>query len=183
MAKYKAKQSTNWGQTSEKIKKVKEPKTYSESEKEVRGLIITLIVIVLIVVAIYLVSKVIVNNRDNSNGNETVTGQIDYSKVNVGMILNRPYEEYYVIVYDSELPEAVYYSSLISRYDAKEEAKKIYYCDLGNPLNEVYVADVSNPDAQKTDQFAFTGLTLLRIKDGKIVDYIEDITEIEKLLK
>lgn len=185
MARYKAKQSVNWEKDRDTgKKKIVSSKVETESNKEIKSLITILVVVVVIIVGIYFISKALVDKRTfGTGGNETIVGEIDYSMASVGMILNRPYDEYYVMVYNSEDTEAIYYSSLITRYQGNKEAKKIFYTDLENALNKEYVSETSNPSAQNTSEFAFGKVTLLHIKKGKVHKYIEDIKEIDKLLK
>ena len=47
-------------------------------------------------------------------------------------------------------------------------------------LNKPYVKEVSNSKATKTSELALKSPTLMFIKDGKIVKYLENIEEIEK---
>ena len=164
---------------------IKEPKYVSNSENEIRQFIIILIVILLIVFGIYLLTKLIVSKRESEPTNNTVaTGSIDYNKVNVGMIFNRPYSEYYVMVFDSEDTNSAYYSSLLNNYLMFNGEIKVYYCDLSNSLNSKYVSkdDKGNSKAKSIDELSFSNITLLKIKDGKIASYIEDLEQIKNEL-
>ena len=100
-------------------------------------------------------------------------------------MLNRPYNEYYVMVYDADDAEAIYYSSLITNYEKKENAKKIYFCNLGNKLNSDFSAKggESNPEAKSLDELKFGKVTLIKVKDGKINKYIENVDDIKATLQ
>ena len=117
-------------------------------------------------------------------------GEINYDKVIVGTILNRDANEYYVLVYNSTDVSASKYSNLISQHKAKSSEKNyvdIYFCDLDNKLNASYYNvnndNKSNPKATEVSDFDFGDLTLLHIKKGKIVEYIEDYKTIQEKLK
>ena len=159
----------------------------SEEENEVKTFVIIIIIIALIAGVIYFITEKI--NGDSSIDAKGVTaGAINYDKISVGTLLNRPYENYYVVVYDAESKDAVKYSTMMTLYKQKtEDVKKIYYCDLGNKLNSPYYNvnedNKSNPAAKDIKDLDFGDLTLLEIKNGKIVDYIEDYTTIHEKLK
>ena len=134
---------------------------------------------------IILVVLTIVKKRDNANNNTNTNVTISYDTLNVGMIFNRPYDEYYVIAYDSTLDDAMYYSTLITNYSKKEDAIKIYYCDLSKKVNESYkTKDGSgNSKATSVQELSFGDVTLLKIRNKKIVNYIENIDQIKSALK
>ncbi len=157
-----------------------------EEDNLVKKFIIIVLVIALLAVIIYFVSEIFKKDTE-TNDNEVQAGVIDYSVVSVGTILNRPYDNYYVMVYPKESDDAFRYSMLISSYTNKEDAKKIYFCDLDNALNKEYYNvnndNISNPKAKKISEFDFGDATLLEIKNGEIVNYIEDYTTIQEKLK
>lgn len=155
----------------------------TDDEKLVVKFIVVLIIISLIAVGFYFISKNIVKNRDDNIVESNVT--ISYDKVNVGMIFNRPYDEYFVMVYDSSNNNAMIYSSLISKYSQKEDSLKIYYCDLSNKLNKEFVSSdgTTNSNAKSVSEFKFGQVTLIKVRNGKIVSYIENIDTIKSALK
>ncbi|MBE6156046.1 MAG: hypothetical protein E7164_04765 [Firmicutes bacterium] len=158
----------------------------SENEDIVKRFLILLVVIVVIVLGIYFVSKSLVNRRNSeAKTNDITAGVINYDIATVGTLLNRPYNEYYVMVYNSEDTEAVFYSSLITNYQKKQEALKIYFCDLSNLLNSSYVAaeGESNPKASTIDELKFGKITLIKVKKGKINNYIETVEAIKDALQ
>lgn len=182
MAKIKAKVLAK---PEKKVKAKRIKRDISDNEKEVYRFVAIFLVVVLVVLGFYFISKKVVKDRDNNettNSSEKVT--ISYDTVNVGMILNRPYDEYFVMVYDGSLSEAIYYSSLITKYKNNESALKIYYCDLSDKLNKDYTSgkDTGNSSAQKTSDFSFGKVTLLKIRNGKIVSYIEELDKIKNIL-
>ena len=146
------------------------------------------IVIGILIGIVYGVTEIL--KKDSDNETNVTKGSINYDKLSVGTILNRPYEEYFVLLYDAEDKDAVVYSTILTKYMQKSTEKeyiKIYYCDLGNALNTKYYNvnndDKSNKDAKEVDDFDFGSLTLLKIENGKITKYLEDLEEIKELLK
>ena len=166
---------------------IKTVKYHSENELEIRRFIIILVIMIGLIIGIYFLSEYVVEKRkdDTETSEKTTEVSIDYDKIYVGMILNRPYDEYYVMAYDSEDERAVYYDRLIKKNELSVNAKKIYFCDLNNELNKKYKSENENgnKDAKNVQDLSFGRVTLLEIKKGKITSYIEDIEEIKNILK
>lgn len=164
-----------------KQRRVKEDRFINESGYEIKNFIIILIVVLIIVCGIYFLSTLIVNKRDNKASDNTIqSGKIDYSITAVGTILNRPYNNYYVMVYDSNDTDALYYSNLLGNYSDKEDSVKIYFCDLSNPLNSSYISNegTGNASAKAVEDLSFGRVTLLQVQNGAIVKYLEDLDAI-----
>jgi len=160
----------------------------NEDENIIRKLIIITIVVMVAIAGVYLVTELL--KKDETKEKVVTPGVINYDKLSVGTLLNRNYKEYYVLVYDSKDEKAVLYSTLLNRYMSQKEQKdyvKIYYCDLDNKLNKEYYNvnndDKSNPKAENISELDFGKLTLLKVKNGKIVQYVEAFDEIKDILK
>lgn len=152
-----------------------------DGNEELRRSILILVIMIIIIIGIYFLSAFLVDKR--SKENKISATKINYDVTLVGTILNRPYDEYYVLVYNKKEENANYYNQLFDAYKEKEDAIKIYYCDLSNKLNEDYVSDKSNKNIISSEDFKFKGTTLLKIKDGKVISFIEDTSTIETLLQ
>lgn len=160
----------------------------SEDENVIKNFFIVSAIIIIIVGIVYGVTELLKDKEETQES--VIAGEINYDKVSVGMILNRPYDEYYVLAYGADEPEAVMYSTILTKYmekSSEENYIKIYFCDLDNKLNEEYYNvnedNKSNPKAKDVKDFDFGDLTLLQIKNGKITKYIEDFEEIKAILK
>ncbi len=165
--------------------KKKKVSYHTEEQRELIHFAIVLAMVVIVVLGVYFFSKMFVMDKSLFEV-DYKTGVINENRAIVGTILNRSASEYYVFVYDEGSSQAVYYSALSSKYTTSDSGKlPIYHVDLSNKLNEAYVAssdEASNPKATKTDEFLFKGATLLRIKNGKVVKYLEKEEEIVKEL-
>lgn len=169
----------------DKVDKKRKPEKYiSEEAREVRNFAFILIGIIVIVLAVYGVSKVLVKDKTVIDTEGEVEGTINYDVVNVGTMFNRNYSEYYVMLYDKDDSKAIVYSAIINKYMSKEKAEKIYFCNIGNELNKKYVAEdgKGNKKAKTIDDLSVGKLTLVKIKNGKIVKYLEDVDTIKKEL-
>lgn len=182
MAKAKKQEKLNDKVKIKNIKKVDIDKYTSEESKEVKRFIIILLSIIVLVLAVYGITRLINKDKDNNDDRTVTAGSIDYDKVSVGTLFNRADNEYYVIVYDGETPNAIYYSALMNKYMDKEKSNKVYFCDLSNELNKKYYVGEdkdSNPKATTSSELAFKDLTLIKIKNGKIVKYLETLDTIK----
>ena len=182
MAKTKKQEKLNNIVKTKNTKKVDIDKYTSEESKEVKKFIIILLSIIVLVLAVYGITRLINNNKDNNEDRKVTAGAIDYEKVSVGTLFNRADDEYYVIVYDGEASNAIYYSALMNKYMNKEKSNKVYFCDLSNELNKKYYVGKdkeSNPNATISSELAFKDLTLIKIKNGKIIKYLETLDTIK----
>lgn len=170
-------------------KKMKMVNTSSD-ENEVKTFIILVVIIILAIGIIYGCTELLNKKKTKDTTETKETGTINYDRLAVGTLLNRPYDDYYVLVYDSKGEEATTYSTILSNYMAKKDEKgyiKIYYCDLNNSINKAYYNvnndNKSNPKAEKIEDLDFGNITLIRVKKGKITSYIEKVDKIKEELK
>ena len=156
----------------------------TEEQKEIKKFIIILLAILLIVGCVYFITDKFIEKGDYSN---TIPGSINYDRATIGTMLNRHEEEYYVFIYNSTKEEASYYSSLINKYQNKEEALKVYFIDLNNELNKDYYNvnndNISNKKAKTIKELDLGDITLIQVKNNNISMYEDDISKIENLLK
>jgi hypothetical protein len=165
-------------------KRIKSINVGSEDENEIKRFIIIVLVISVLVGIVYGVTELLKKEERNTTVAE---GEIDYNVLSVGMLLNRPEKEYYVLIYDKEDSDAVLYSELINSYMTSKDSLKIYYCDLGNKLNRDYYNvnndNKSNPNAKSIKELDLGELTLIKVEKGKITKYIEKYDSIKNELK
>ena len=164
---------------------LKSQKYYSEEQQEIRRFVIILGSIILVILAIYIISN-ISGKKNTYHYNEVKEGVINNDIVTIGTMFNRPEGEYYVIVYDEKDVDAITYESVLNQYNnyysAGFKKDKVYHCNLANKLNEDYIAkegEKSNPKAKTIDDLKLGKFTFLKIKDGKITKYIEDIDKVK----
>ena len=160
-----------------KKNKLKIEKNVSEEVNLVKNLIIILIVVALFIVGFYFITDKVVNKKQEEKIDNI---EINYDNITVGTILNRPYDEYLVLLYDSKENEAAYYSTLLSNYNKEE---KLYFVDLSLKNNESYVGEKSSGKFKNIKDAKFSGPTLLFIKDGKVEKFLETKDEIKEALK
>lgn len=162
---------------------------YSTTEQEeIKKFLIVIVVVLAIVGALYLLTRAFVTkdlfNKEDAT-QETETGKVDYSMAIMGQILNRPYDEYYVAIYDASNGKYIAdMATLLYNYSSKEEHLHVYTVDLSNTLNaDYYDPENVNTKAQSVSEMRVGDITLLKIKNKKISKYITDYDKMEKELQ
>ncbi len=158
-------------------KKLKSINYESEDTKEIKNLIFIVIGIIVIVGGLYLLTVRSLNKEKTSNV------EFDYSSCSVGMMFNRPYDEYYVFLYKSDDENAAKYNSLVSAYSKKEGANKIYTVDLNSNLDSKYLSEESNTNPGSVSDVKIKDSALILIKNGKVSKYYEKVSDYEEALK
>lgn len=104
--------------------------------------------------------------------------EISSEYIFAGSTFTRDMNEYYVLFDDfSGLKNDSYINYLLGKSDIK-----VYKVDMSKPENKGYSSDSSNPKARKASDLKINDITLIRIKNGKIVNYVESSTKIEEYL-
>ncbi len=167
-------------------KRIKMEKNHTEEEIEMTRFIKILVVLVVLVLIVYFFTRIFVTKDlfgPKDSESKITEGIINYNATLIGNMLKKPEKEYYVMMYNTEDINAVYYSGLISNYSRNKEPLTIYFADLNNGLNQKYVTDNKNEiNVNTTDfeKFKVGELALIKVKDGKIT---KALTEEEKIAK
>lgn len=105
---------------------------------------------------------------------------IAYDKALVGTIFNRPEKVYYV-AFDNFGEDNVnmYFKYILNNYEGDTP---IYKVDMSLGINSKYSSETGNPNAKGFDDLAIKNPTLIKIKNGRIISYIEDIAKIKSEL-
>lgn len=106
---------------------------------------------------------------------------IDYDYINVGTVFTRSEKTYYVIFddYSSNVSYDMYIDTLLS----KKDKTRIYKVDMSKKENSKFASSKSNKKANNANELKINGITLIKITNGKIKDYIEGSANIESYLK
>lgn len=160
----------------------------TEEQKEITKLIIIILVVTCLVAGAYLVTRAFVTKDLFDKGTQeekvVVPGEINYDVTIVGSILNRPYSEYYVVVYDTTNKDyATDIRSYVATYSAKAKHLHIYTVELDNPLNkDFYDPENVKLDTKNVEELRFGDVTLLKVKKGEITKAVTDLEKIKKEL-
>ena len=148
--------------------------------------VIYIVLGVICIFCIFYLITIFVLNKDENTTKTDEEVEISLDTTIVGRSFSMPEDKYYVLYYDAK-DEAVSeeYSSTITNYiySTSEDHVKLYTVDMSDALNKKYVSEESKSMPEKVSDIAIKGTTLMVIEKGKVVEYTEDKTRIEELLK
>ena len=101
------------------------------------------IVAILLIILLVFAGITMLKTRDKNEKAETT---IQYTKIVAGSILNRSEDDYYVLVEAKGDENITTYESLINKYVAKEDSKRVYIVDLSDAFNSNYVGEENKLD-------------------------------------
>ena len=104
--------------------------------------------------------------------------EFTYNTAIIGTVFNRPEMEYYVS-FDKEEDGDAYYKSMLNTYKGD---LTIYKVNMSLGINADYIGKEGNKSATNSNELTIVCPTLIKIKNGKIIKYIENIEEIENEL-
>lgn len=169
-----------------KQRRMQKKKVEDEYTQSTKSIIITLVV-VLVVFALFYVLTLFINDSTrklNTKEPEVKEPEIQYLEILGDSTFKMSPHEYYVLFYDFEGPEAVYFDYMVSKY-AGVENQYIYKVDLGKGFNTKFIAEKTNKKAKKAGDLKVKDATLIKIRKGKNVEYTEGSSQViaEKLMK
>lgn len=160
----------------------------TDEQKEMLQFLTVILVVVVCCGAIYLCTRAFITKdlfkKDEPKREETIPGVIDYNVATIGTMLNGPYDEYYVVIYDAVKGDYISdMSSLVTQYKSQEKAKHVYTVDLSNVLNSSYY-DPENASTSVTSlqDLKVGDITLIKVKKGVINKLITDYTKMQSEL-
>ena len=148
------------------------------TEKNTSNVVVTLVICALMLLIAYGVSSLIYALNTDS---VSVTDVKQYN-INASATFDIQESEYYVMFYDKTGSDALSLGTLVSNY-RNSNKNSIYVVDLSKEYNKSIVKDTSNPNAKNANELAISSSTLVKIKNGEINGYYENMLLIEKELK
>ncbi len=154
--------------------------SYNDEEKAVRNFVIIFLIVILVAVGLYFFTKTVVKKEETNTDTETKEVEVDTSKAIIGTMLNRKEDNYYVILYKSDDAKVSEYDNLKSQYTLFND-KALYYVDLASSLNSKYYdKDNTNYTAENLEDLRFGDLTVIEVKDHKIIKSYNSVDKIKK---
>ena len=156
------------------------------SGDEMTRLLKIILVLIVIVVAFYGLTVLITKWRKTSTPerDKTITpAVIQYDEILIGTLLNQSRSEYYVLIQADDDPYQSLTSYYISNYERTKEALKVYTSNLNSGLNSYYISETSNLKVEKMNDFRVSKVTLVYVKDHKIVKAYEGLDAVCEALK
>lgn len=159
-------------------------KFQKNTEDQVKSFAFTLIGVLVFMGVIYLgilgMEKIGVFEKGYTKPQE---GEVtfDYEYITMGTILNRSEKTYYVLFdnYKTSITQDAYVNSLV----AKQDKYRVYKVDMNKNENKKYIAQEANLDVKSVNDIKINDITLIKVTNGKIVDYAIGSDKIEEYLK
>lgn len=165
-----------------KTKEIEVIKDINEDVDTIKKFIYILVGVALVAVGLYFIStKLLIKDGVIDDKVVHKDEEISYTTVLAGNVFNRPLDNYYVLAYDADSLKASIYASLLNTFDVKDSS--IYFMNLGLEANKQYVKEETNKNPTNPSELALKEPTLIKIKNGKVDKYLEDLEEIKKELK
>ena len=111
-----------------------------KDENEMFKLLKLVVIVSLIAVVFYIITLFVNKEKPEEEVAETPVS-IQYDNILVGNILNQPTEDYYVLAKTQDDVNAKVYEAYLSKYSEIEDALRVYYTDLDNPLNSKFLKE------------------------------------------
>lgn len=148
-------------------------KFYTEEQKEIFKFGKILFGLVVIIGLLYVFTVYVVNKEDSYKRTNN-KGVINYTSILIGTMLNKADSEYYVLIYDNNKSFNAIYLNKINEYKSSTNHLPIYTADLSNELNKDFIASESNYSVDSIENFKVKDTTLVKVKNKKIVKFIEN---------
>lgn len=163
-------------------KRERKNKVGVKETNETKNTIITIIVVVSFIALIYLgalgLEKLGVFEAGYTK--PTTTTELSYTNILIGETFNRTESEYLVLfdTFDNNTND-VYVEYLTEQYTAMH----VYKVDMSILPNSNFASESENKSASNSNELKINGITLIKIKNGRISDYITGSENISEYLK
>lgn len=147
---------------------------------ETSKIIKCILIVVVIFACMYGVTVLILKNSPYEYTKDDVQTSIQYEEILAGTSFQKKDSEYFVLFYHAESDSK--YMDMISDYQAKESHLPIYYVNLDNKMNSSVISEESNREAKDASELKIKDVALIRFKDGRIDEYIDDSSKISETL-
>lgn len=133
-------------------------------------------IISLLIGFLYLGSVLFINkNSSSNNDDEETSGYIQYDEIVAGDIFNKTDSIYYVLIYDFNSQDVDAINYLLN---SSGLSYVIYRVDLSNKFNSFIYSDVSNLNTTNINNFKVKETTLIKIKNGNLIDTAEGLENV-----
>ena len=165
-----------------KIKKMVK-KEKEETDVGLRSITIVVAILIIVCIGMYYLTENILA-KDNKPKDSVSEDKSDYDWIIFGNLFTRPYDEYYALVLDYNKDYSTF-NSLVSNYNLGANSLKVFYIDSQDYLNDKYMKPETNLNAKTLEEIEIkdTGVTLIHIKNSKIVKIEDEDPQIRKLLQ
>lgn len=175
------KQMKKIAQKKEAQKETKKIKDVTVNDDNEMGKLVKIILILVVIVVVFFGITYLVTREKEQTKSEPET-TIQYEEILVGEIWNQN-GTYFVIAGTEDDQFMSLYAYYLDLYKEKESEVTYYTVNLDSVFNRKYVAETSNLYTSNPSEIRFSNTTLLKIKDGKVVEVYEGKESIQSHLE
>ncbi len=155
------------------------------SDVSLKNTIVLILCVIVVFMGFYLFTlNMTKDSKSNSSTEDTGEVEISDDTILLGQSLSVRDDDYYVLFYDfSDEDNSSKYYNLFLDYKNKENAMPIYRVDIGSGFNKKYVTEEeSNKNPSTVEEFLINGITLMKISNHGVVQYVEGEEDITNTL-
>ncbi len=151
------------------------------NQNEMNNFIRIIIIVVVIFVLFYFITIITTGRKKGDYTKaQTTPAVIQYDEIILGNLYQQKASEYYVLVKEKEDPYISVFESLLKQNSSKKDGIPYFTADLESIFNKKFIGEQSS---FVQDNLKMTGTTLLKIKDGMLVEHYETSEGILNMLK
>ncbi len=155
----------------------------STDQDELQRFVKILSGLIVIIIALFLFTKYVVNDGDaRIPERQLQEGVIVDNNVVAGTMFNRPDKEYYVFTFSLKSPFTQYYLNKVQQFMDNDKNLTMYLLNTDNELNKPYITDGDYTKSKTIDNLVLKEFSLIKIKNGKIVEYITETEKVKERL-
>ena len=143
---------------------------------EIQKAIKIVVGVVIVFVIVYFLGGIITGNIKFAKEKPTEVS-IQYSEILAESTFKQKENEYFVLFYDFDSNDSILMDALIPALSNK---LVLYKVDLSKKFNENYISDSKlNTNPKKLNELKVKSPTLIRLKNGKIINFVIGNTDIK----
>ena len=165
-----------------KQKRERNKKEEVTSGDQIKSMIKTVVIVLVFIGVMYLMMLGLIKLGAFEKGYEAPSHEteFDYEYINIGTVFTRSDSTYYVLFddYGTNISSNTYLENNI----ASKLSDPVYKVDMSKEQNAKYKSDTPNKSASNASELKIDGITLIRIKNGRIDMYLTGSEEIEEFV-
>ena len=151
------------------------------NQNEMQNFIRIIVIVVVIFVLFYLITILTTGKKKGTYTKaQTTPAVIQYDEIILGNLYKQKATEYYVLVEDKEDPYMSVLEGYLKQHSTKEGGIPYFTSDLASIFNKSFIGESSSFEQ---DNLKLTGPTLLKIREGLLVESYETSEGILEILK
>jgi len=143
--------------------------------------VVKTVLIVIIFLGLFYLLTVFILNKDNSKVTDS-SKRNGYNEILVGSSFSLPYDEYFVLYYESDSDQYANIVNIVENYAYSNNELPLFTADLTDGFNKNYVADEAILTVFDASDLRFSDITLVKYGNHSIIDFVVGIDNVQNYL-